>query len=303
MVVSQSVEQSAGIHRALMPYGLGAPGLDLLAHWNLAERPFEPTWDSRFFFQGRQHDEALSRLEFLAGEQTMLFGMLTGEFGCGKTITRAVFAEQLDPQFFQVVTIENSSFSFPELLGLAMREMGGDPNDFGRTKFSRCDRFRRMLERVAAESRHVVLIFDEAQEMSPSALNELKLLTNLNSGGRSYLTVILVGQPELRDRVAKMPALEQRVSLNFHLNPLSVEESAAYLRHRLQVAGHPTGEIFVADALQRMFEISQGIPRELNRLAKLAMEFAWVGEQAEVTAAAVDAAARDRKPRQNLLKA
>ena len=205
MVVSQSVERFGEIERALVPYGLRASGMDLLAHWNLAERPFETTWDTRFFFQGRQHEEALSRLEFLAGEQTMLFGMLTGEFGCGKTITRAVFAEHLDPQFFQVVTIENSSFSFPELLGLALREMGGDPNDFGRTKFSRCDRFARALECTAAEGRHVVLIFDEAQEMSAATLNELKLLTNLNSGGRSYLTVILVGQPELRDRVAKLP--------------------------------------------------------------------------------------------------
>src|SRR5215510_2895984 len=105
MVVSQPVEQSVGIRRALVPYGLGVTGLDLLAHWNLSERPFEPTWDSRFFFQGRQHDEALSRLEFLAGEQSMLFGMLTGEFGCGKTITRAVFTEQLDPRLFEVVTI------------------------------------------------------------------------------------------------------------------------------------------------------------------------------------------------------
>lgn len=292
MVASQLVVNS----RAVVPYGMGA-ALDLLAHWGLMERPFEPAWNTRFFYHGRQYEEALSRLEFLAGEQTMLFGMLTGEFGCGKTITRAHFAEHLDPQLFQVVTIENSSFSFTDLLGLAMRGMGADPNDLGRTKFSRYDRFHRTLDRLGAENRHVVLIFDEAQEMSPATLNELKLLTNLNNGDRGVLTVILVGQPELRERVSKQPALEQRVSLNFHLQPLSLEESEAYLRHRLRRAGHPTGELFAPEAVQRMFEVSKGVPRELNRIAKLALEYAWVNESPVVLPPAIDAVVRGLRPR------
>jgi general secretion pathway protein A len=232
----------------------------------------------------------------------MLFGMLTGDFGCGKTITRAFFTEHLDPQIFQVVTIENSSFSFTELLGLAMRAMGADPNDLGRTKFSRYDRFHRTVQRISAQNRHVVMIFDEAQEMSAATLNELKLLTNLNNGGRSYLTVILVGQPELREHVAKLPALDQRISLNFHLQPLSAEESAAYLKHRLRMAGHPTGDLFAADGVQLMFEASKGAPRELNRLAKLALEFAWVGESPEVTRPAVEAVVSDLRPRQSFTK-
>jgi general secretion pathway protein A len=291
MVASHLADQS----RAVVPYGTGAA--DLLTHWGLTERPFEPAWNTRFFHQGRQYEEALSRLEFLAGEQTMLFGMLTGEFGCGKTITRAMFAENLDPRLFEVVTIENSSFSFTILLGLAMRAMGADPTDLGRTKFSRYDRFHRMIHRLNAENRHMVLIFDEAQEMSPATLNELKLLTNLNGGERSLLTVILVGQPELRELVAKQPALEQRISLNFHLQPLSLEESDAYLRYRLRVAGHPTGEVFTPEAVQRMFEASKGVPRELNRIAKLALEFAWVNESAAVYLPAVEAVARDLSPR------
>ena len=133
--------------------------------------------------------------------------------------------------------------------------------------------------------------------MSPATLNELKLLTNLNNGERSILTVILVGQPELRELIAKQPAVEQRISLNFHLQPLSLEESEAYLRHRLRRAGHATGELFAPEAVQRMFEASKGVPRELNRLAKLALEFAWVNESSAVFLPAVEAVARDLSPR------
>src|SRR2546425_11760740 len=117
--------------------------MDLLSYWSLTERPFETTWDSRFFFQSRDHDEALNRLTFLVGEQTMLFGMLTGEIGCGKTLTRAVFAERLELRRFVVVTQENSSFTFTELLGLVLQDLDGDPPDAGKTKYARYARFKK----------------------------------------------------------------------------------------------------------------------------------------------------------------
>ena len=132
--------------------------MELLEYWGLRERPFEPTWDTRFFFQDPEHDEALSRLTFLVGEQTMLFGMLTGEIGCGKTLTRAVFAERLEQRRFVVVTQENSSFSFTELLGLVLQDLDGDPPDAGKTKYARYARFKQAVERIAQESRQLVLI-------------------------------------------------------------------------------------------------------------------------------------------------
>jgi general secretion pathway protein A len=101
--------------------------VDLLTYWRLNERPFEPTWDTRFFFEGREHDEALSRLGFLVSEQTMLLGMLTGEVGCGKTLTRAVFTDHLSADRFCVVTQENSSFRFNDLLELVLRALDGEP--------------------------------------------------------------------------------------------------------------------------------------------------------------------------------
>ena len=277
--------------------------MDLLAYWNLRERPFEPTWDTRFFFQSRDHDEALNRLTFLAGERTMLFGLMTGEIGCGKTMTRAVFSERLDTRRFCVVTQENSAFTFSELLGLVLEELDGNLMDAGQTKFARVERLKKVISRVHAEGRHLVLVFDEAQDMTPATLNELKLLTNLNRAGQSYLTIVLVGQPELRDLVASLPQIDQRVSLRFHLNPLDMEDSRNYLRHRLKVAGHPTGELFEADALERAFQMTLGVPRELNRMAKLSLEFAWVKEYPLVNLKAVEAVVRDLQRHQNLPKA
>ena len=264
---------------------------DLLAYWNLRERPFEATWDTRFYFQSRDHDEALSRLGFLVGEHTMNIGMLTGEIGCGKTLTRAVFTERLDRKRFQVVTQENSAFGFKDLLGPVLHAL--DPAGAGQTKFARCERLARAAHKIHAENRHLVLIFDEAQEMSATTMNELKLLTNLNGGGQNFLTLILLGQPELRTRVAKLPAIDQRISLRFHLRPLNVDEVAAYLRHRLHTAGHPSGDLFPAESVARLFQTSKGIPRELNRLAKLALELAWLREMPAVTHAAVDTVIRD----------
>jgi general secretion pathway protein A len=274
---------------------------DLLAYWNLRERPFEATWDTRFYFQSRDHDEALSRLAYLVAERTMNFGMLTGEVGCGKTLTRAVFTSRLDPKTFAVITQDTSGFPFKDLLGSVLTTL--DPAGIGSTKYARCDRLARAAKRLNDEGRHLVLIFDEAQEMSPLTMNDLKMLTNLNGGGQNYLTIILLGQPELRSKVVKLPAIDQRISLRFHLNPLNLTEAGAYLVHRLKMAGHATGELFEPSGVAQLFSASHGIPRELNRLAKLALEVAWLRQMPQVGVPAVDTVIRDLSRHQNLCAA
>jgi general secretion pathway protein A len=267
--------------------------MEMLRYWNLRESPFEATRDTRFFFQSRGHAEALSRLTFLAGERTMLFGMLTGEIGCGKSLTRVVLAERLEAKRFKTVTQENSGFSFNDLLGGALKGLNGSAPRPGRTQFIRYEQLLEVAQKIHATGRHLVLIFDEAQEMSPATLNELKMLSNLNRAGKNYLTVILVGQPELRDQVERQPALNQRISLRFHLNSLDLEDSANYLRHRLSVAGHPDGDLFTDEAAERAYQSSHGVPRELNRLAKLALEHAWTKGHPNVPMSSVNAVARD----------
>lgn len=275
--------------------------MDLLPYWNLRERPFEATWDTRFYFQSRDHDEALNRLAFLVAEQTMNIGMLTGEIGCGKTLTRAVFSQQLDRDKFEVVTQENSAFGFKDLLGAVLNSL--DPDGKGQNKFARCERLKHASERLRSENRHLVLIFDEAQGLSAATLNELKLLTNLNGGGQNYLTLILLGQPELRTLVAKLPAIDQRISLRFHLRPLSLDDAQAYVKHRLRIAGHPTGDLFAPETVACAHRVSKGVPRELNRLAKLALEFAWLREMSFVEENALSTIVRDLSRHQQLCAA
>ncbi|HMP84077.1 MAG TPA: AAA family ATPase [Verrucomicrobiota bacterium] len=272
--------------------------MDLLSYWSLKERPFEATWDTRFFYQSKDHDEALNRLSFLVGEETMLLGMLTGEIGCGKTLTRAVFTERLERERFKVVTQENSGFTFNNLMDSVLQNLQNGHHKPVRTKFARCEQLRMEAARVREEHRHLVLIFDEAQEMPPATLNELKMLTNFNGGGKSYLTIILVGQPELRRHVESVPAINQRISLRFHLNSLDVAATGDYLRQRLLAAGHPTGELFEADAVQKTFDASQGVPRAVNRIAKLALEHAWLMGNATVSSESVGAVIRDLERQQ-----
>lgn len=267
--------------------------MELLPYWSLRERPFEATWDTRFFYQSKDHDEALNRLGFLVGEGTMLLGMLTGEIGCGKTLTRAVFTERLEEQRFKVVTQENSGFTFNNLLDAVLQNLQNGHHKPARSKFARCEQLESEAKRIRAEHRHLVLIFDEAQEMPPATLNELKMLTNFNGAGKSCLTIILVGQPELRQRVEDVPAINQRISLRFHLNSLDLSETGDYLRRRLLAAGHSTGDVFAPDAVEKTFESSHGVPRAVNRIAKLALEHAWLIGSPNVSAESVGAVVRD----------
>lgn len=265
-----------------------------LSHWQLLQRPFEATWDTRFFFGSQQHLEALNRMLYLVSETSMNLGLLTGEIGCGKTLTRSVFQTGLDPRVFRTAMVENSGFPLNDLLEAILLQL--DPfslQDLAPTKFARCERLREVLKQIADDGRHTVLLLDEAQDMPAETLHEIRWLTNFNGNGRSMLTIILIGQPNLRPRVEMAPAINQRISLRFHLPPLNDEEVPAYLAHRMQAAGHPDGEVFTDEAAHVMFRTTRGTPREINRMAKLALEHAWLHGLLKVGMPSVDAVIHD----------
>lgn len=279
--------------------------MDLLNHWNLRERPFEATWDTRFYYSSTDHEEALHRLLYLADEGTMNIGLLSGEIGCGKTLTRAVFAARLDPGRFQVVTVENSGFSFSDILEAILHRIEAPDahrptRPPARTKYGRCQRFENRVRQLGEEGRHLVVLLDEAQDIPAGALHELRWLTNLNGNGRAFVTIILIGQPELRSRVASDRAINQRISLRFHLRPLSVSDIGTYLRHRLAAAGHPTGEVFTPDAAAAIHVATKGVPREVNRVAKLALEHAWLRNATAVDDESVRTVVADLERHQSL---
>lgn len=256
---------------------------DFLHHWQLHTKPFEATWDTRFYFRSPQHQEALDRLIYLASEKTMSLGMLTGDIGCGKTITRAVLEQMLDECEFMVASCENSGFGFEELLYSIIRRLDPEIENMPEGKFGRCEHLKALCENAAERGRHVVILLDEAQDIPEETLRQLGWLTNFNGNGRPLLTLLLIGQPPLRRLINTSQSIQQRIGLRFHLMPLNESDIAAYVMHRLRVAGHRDGDVFEANALIQLHHFSRGIPREINRTAKLCLEHAWASGQRQVS--------------------
>lgn len=269
-------------------------------HWQLQERPFEPVTDARFYFQSRAHEESLARLGYLVDQETMYLGMLSGEIGCGKSLMRQVFAAQIDTSRHFVVQFGNSSFPFNDHLRRLLKEYGwSHAAGESASSYSLYEAVRSLLQELeAVHHRQLVLIFDEAQDMSLEALADLKRLSNLNDEGTGRLTIVLIGQPELRHLVAQIPALDQRISLRFHLQPLDLSDTHAYLRHRLKAAGHTDGDLFDDEATGFLFEASRGVAREINRLAKLCLEMARAESSGKILASHVRAVVDDLRRHQ-----
>ena len=236
---------------------------------------FENTRDTRFYFPSAAHREALSRLLFLAQDRNMGIGLLTGEIGAGKTLLRTLLYAQLSSAQHLRVNLENSLLDFDGLLLEMLSQMRGSrvhSSDLP-DRYSRLAAFKRTLsEQVATQDRHLIVLIDEAQQLGLDTLEALKALTNIASERQNFLTLILIGQPELRERLARLPQVEQRVSLRFHLGALTEAETGDYVRHRLAAAGFVGEPPLGAGAVALLHRSSRGIPREINRLCKLALE-------------------------------
>jgi general secretion pathway protein A len=259
--------------------------VDYLNHWGLSERPFEASSGAGHFFSGRQHREALERLLYLVRDGDMSFGVLTGEIGCGKTVVANMVARQLLGRECHVVMLENSFGNFDEI----MREIAAGMNpvpalrrhtarrDAGYSRYELVRRFRDQLEfKFTRLRRRLVVMLDEAQQLSEEALVELKNLTNLAGGGTNPLTIILSGQPELGELIRSLPQIDQRIGLRYHLLPLEAEEVGDYVDSRMRAAGykHETS-VFADEAKAALAQTTGGVPREINRICKLALDRAF----------------------------
>lgn len=243
--------------------------------FGLSREPFSIAPDPRFLFMSERHREALAHLLYGVGGGGG-FVLLTGEIGAGKTTVGRCFLEQL-PSHCAVAYIFNPKLSVAELLQTVCGEFGiaVDP---GETSIkAHVDALNRFLLEAHAQGRQALLVIDEAQSLSAEVLEQLRLLTNLETAERKLLQIILIGQPELRDMLAQ-PGLEQlaqRVIARYHLGPLSREESAQYVAHRLAVAG-PDGRagaaaLFDPAALAALHRLAAGVPRRINLLADRAL--------------------------------
>ena len=264
-------------------------------HFQLDERPFSIAPDPRFLFMSARHREALAHLLYGVGEGGG-FVQLTGEVGTGKTTLCRALLEQLPPKV-DVALILNPKVTAQELIATLCDELRvAYPAGTGSIKIL-IDALNRHLLQVHAAGRRTVLMIDEAQNLSPEVLEQVRLLTNLETATEKLLQVILIGQPELRDLLARedLRQLAQRVTARYHLEPMNRTETEAYIRHRLQVCG-ATASLFSRGALDAVQRLSGGVPRLINVLADRALLGSYVEGLPQVSATVVRRAAREVLP-------
>jgi general secretion pathway protein A len=259
--------------------------------FGLNEKPFSITPDPRYLYLSRRHAEALAHLLYGITESGG-FIQLTGEVGTGKTTVVRSLLEQL-PAHAEVALVLNPRLSSEEFLLTICDELHIEVPDRSSPK-SIVDALNRHLLEAHAAGRRVVLIVDEAQNLSAEVLEQIRLLTNLETAKQKLLQIILIGQPELREVLARsdLRQLAQRITGRYHLEPLEPDELHAYVRHRLEVAGGRT-EIFTAGAVKALHHSSGGIPRLVNVVADRALLGAWSQEEPQVSAQMARQAARE----------
>ena len=227
--------------------------------FGLTEKPFAITPDPRYLFMSEQHGEALAHLIYGISESGG-FIQLTGEVGTGKTtLVRTVLGRL--PAEVDVALILNPQLTALEFLIAICEELSTPPPEDRSSAKSLVDTLNRHLLAAHARGRRTILLVDEAQNLSPDVLEQLRLLTNLETAKQKLLQIILIAQPELRDILARdnLRQLAQRVTGRYHLEPLSREESGQYIDHRLKVAG-ALGEVFDDASKQEVFNLSGGVP-------------------------------------------
>jgi general secretion pathway protein A len=263
-----------------------------LTHFGLREPPFSITPDPRFLYMSARHREALAHLIYGVGEHGG-FVQLTGEVGTGKTSVCRLLLEQL-PVNVDLALVFNPRLSPVELLATVCDELRIAYPAGTTSAKDLVDRLHRHLLEAHTAGRRTVLIVDEAQNLAPEVLEEVRLLTNLETARDKLLQVILIGQPELAAILEqpKLRQLAQRVTARYHLEPLSRQETAAYIRHRLAVAGRGRA-VFTAGALRSLYRRSRGIPRIINAMADRALLGAYTRESSQVDAATVRRAAAE----------
>ena len=266
--------------------------------FGLKREPFSIAPDPRYLFMSERHREALAHLLYGVNGGGG-FVLLSGEIGAGKTTVCRCFLEQI-PRRTNVGYIFNPKLTVLELLNSVCEEFGiphpepGSGDDRATVK-AYLDPLNEFLLKTHAVGQNNVLIIDEAQMLSSEVLEQLRLLTNLETNERKLLQIILIGQPELRDMLARpeLEQLAQRVIARYHLGALTEAETEAYIRHRLSVSGMTTAMPFDAKALARIHHLSRGVPRRINLLCDRALLGAYAGGKGVVDRAIVDKAAAE----------
>ena len=262
-------------------------------HYGLTGRPFQLTPDPKFWFETATHRKAMAYLGYglAQGEG---FIVITGDIGAGKTTLVGHLMDTIDHQRLNAVRLVSTAIEADDLLRIVATELKVDPAQL--TKAELLTAIERGLHAVARTGKRTLLIVDEAQALPISALEELRMLSNFQAGGHALLQIILLGQPEFRDRLHgsdRLEQLRQRVIAIHHLDPMEEDEVSDYLAHRLSVVGWTGNPDFSDDAFGAFYTGSAGVPRRLNMLAGRVMLHAAIEDLSVIDAAVVRAVQRD----------
>jgi type II secretory pathway predicted ATPase ExeA len=265
-----------------------------LEHFGLKQPPFRLAPDPRYLYLSRRHQLALNLLRYGLSDAGGGITVMTGHVGAGKTTLLRQVLREIDENKFRIGLL-NNTLDFDEHLIRWIASAFDIPFE-GRESIALFRAFQKFVIDEYAHGRQVILIVDEAQNLSDNALEEIRLLSNINSDDDQLLKIILVGQPELREQLSqpKLSQIAQRVSVEYHLEPLTRNELSDYVRHRLAVSGR-TDPLFEEDALDALFNASAGVPRLINTLSDQALVHAFADDRQSIDRSLIEAVVRGRR--------
>ncbi|OGX33468.1 MAG: hypothetical protein A3I43_05235 [Omnitrophica WOR_2 bacterium RIFCSPLOWO2_02_FULL_50_19] len=240
-------------------------------YWGFSEKPFENTPDPKFLYCSAQHEEALMRMLYASREQKGAV-LLTGEVGSGKTLLSRVLIGKLNEESskYSVSLVVNPAIPSLDLLKEIVYQLGCDVSKDD-SKLDILHKLNEVLYRNLVEERHSIIIIDEAQAINDeTTFEEMRLILNFHSNERFPLTLLLLGQPELKEKIKNIRQLEQRFSLRYHLQNLNFEETTGYIKHRCRVAQRE-GDVFTDTSCRLIYEFTDGIPRKINNICDLSL--------------------------------
>ncbi|HRY29192.1 MAG TPA: AAA family ATPase [Elusimicrobiota bacterium] len=238
------------------------------AYWGLTIKPFENTPDPRFLYNDPQHEEALSRLLYVVREGKGA-GMLTGVYGCGKTLLGRTLLRELEKDVYRVAYITNPRLDDVELLRMVAHGLGLP--DLPTRKADVLVALEKIFDENLRDGRRTVVVVDEAHAIEDVRLfEELRLLLNFQTEEKFLVTLFLLGQPELQPKVDSNKQLAQRLAMRYQLDPLGAAHVRGYIEHRMQVAGSAR-PVFTPEAVHVIFERSGGIPRRINHICDVSL--------------------------------
>ena len=258
--------------------------------YGLTQKPFSILPDPNYLYWGHSHSLAYSMLEYGVMNRAG-FTVVTGEIGCGKTTLIRHLLDRLDEEFTVGLV---SNIQDGDLLQWVLMAFG-KPYE-GKSHVGLHDELQQFLIREYAEGRRTILIVDEAQNLGPKLLEQLRLLSNINADNDQLLQLILVGQPQLKGllQAPELIQFAQRIASDFHLAPLTAEDIHSYIGHRLSIAGRDE-PLFTMEACEKLFEASRGIPRIINILCDTCLVYGFARMAPEIDAAIVSEVIRDKQ--------